>query len=68
MDAMRAPVQKETKFPVIFKVGGLKVQNGWAFYSGNALHKDGKPIGDQFMWGEMSALRHGRRGSPGRAR
>ncbi len=56
MDAMRVPVQKETKFPVIFKVGSLKMQEGWAFYSGQALHKDGKPIGDDFLWGEMAAL------------
>lgn len=56
MDAMRKPVQKETKFPVIFRVGSLKVQNGWAFYSGNALHKNGKPINEEFLWGEMAAL------------
>ena len=56
MDALRKPVQKETKFPVIFRVGHLKVQNGWAFFSGNALHADGKAIGDDFLWGEMAAL------------
>ncbi|HEY0075035.1 MAG TPA: hypothetical protein VGB77_13100 [Abditibacteriaceae bacterium] len=56
MDALRVPVQKETKFPVIFRVGHLKTQNGWAFYSGNALHKNGKAIDEKFLWGEMAAL------------
>lgn len=56
MDALRVPVQKKTKFPVIFKVSSLKTQNGWAFYSGQALHKDGKPINEDFLWGEMAAL------------
>ena len=56
MDAMRVPVQKETKYPVIFKVDSLKMQGDWAFYSGNALHKDGKPITQDFLWGEMAAL------------
>ena len=51
MDAMRVPVQKETKFPVIFKVGSLKMQDGWAFFSGQALHKDGKPINRRFFMG-----------------
>ena len=56
MDALRKPVQKATKFPVIFRVGHLKVLNGWAFFSGNALRADGKAIGDDFLWGETSAL------------
>lgn len=56
MDALRVPVQKTTKFPVIFRVGSLKVQNGWALLQGNALHKNGKTIDDKFLWGEMAAL------------
>ena len=56
MDALRPVVQKETRFPVIFRVGHLKTQDGWAFYSGNALHKNGKAINEKFLWGEMAAL------------
>lgn len=58
MDALRIPVQKTTKFPVIFRVGSLKTQSGWAFMQGNALHKDSKPIDEKFLWGEMAALLH----------
>lgn len=56
MNALRVPVQKTTKFPVIFRVGNLKAQSGWAFFQGSALHKDGKAIDDKFLWGEMAAL------------
>ncbi len=56
IDALRKPVQKETKFPIIFKVGHLKTQNGWAFLSGSALHANGKPIETEFLWGEVAAL------------
>lgn len=56
MDALRKSVQKETTFPVIFRVGHLKTQNGWAFFSGSALHADGKPIETEFLWGEAAAL------------
>jgi hypothetical protein len=33
-DALRAPVERELKQKVIFKVDHLKLQNGWAFLRG----------------------------------
>jgi hypothetical protein len=56
MDALRKPVTKVTKFRVVFKVGHLKVKDGWAFLNGSAVKPDGKALGDQFLWGEISAL------------
>ena len=34
LDALRAPVEKKLKRPVVFKVDHLKVQDGWAFLRG----------------------------------
>jgi hypothetical protein len=34
MNALRAPVEKQLKRKVIFKVDELRVQNGWAFLRG----------------------------------
>jgi hypothetical protein len=33
-DALRAPVEKQLKQKVVFKIDHLKVQNGWAFLRG----------------------------------
>lgn len=41
MDALRAPVEKELKQPVIFEVTKLKVQGDWAFMEANPKNKDG---------------------------
>ena len=44
MDALRVPVGKKLKRPVIFKVDALKVQGDWAFLRGVPLQKDGTPV------------------------
>ena len=56
LDALRRPVEKRVKKPVIFRVGSLKVRDGWAFFQGNALNKDGSALSDKHLWGETSAL------------
>jgi hypothetical protein len=56
MDALRQPVMKVVKQKVIFNVGHLKVEDGWAFMMGNAVKEDGSSLGDEFLWGEVSAL------------
>lgn len=42
--ALRVPVQKELKRQTLFKVGHLKVQNGWAFLRGVPQQPNGKPM------------------------
>jgi hypothetical protein len=44
MDTLRAPVEKELKQKVIFRIRRLKVQNGWAFLDGEPKQPDGKPV------------------------
>lgn len=44
MDTLRAPVEKELKRKVVFKVDHLKVQGGWAFMIGVPLQPNGKPM------------------------
>lgn len=43
-DALRAPVEKELKTRVVFKVYQLKVQDGWAFLRGVPQRPNGKPV------------------------
>ncbi|MBA3514025.1 MAG: hypothetical protein H0T77_06600 [Pyrinomonadaceae bacterium] len=43
-DALRAPVEKQLKQPVIFKIDNLKVQNNWAFLSGRPQNPEGSAI------------------------
>ncbi len=40
-DALRAPVERELRQKVVFKVDRLKVQGGWAFLSGVPQTPDG---------------------------
>jgi hypothetical protein len=56
MDALRGPVQARLKKNVIFRVGTLRVGEGWAFLQGNALRPDGTELGDEDLWGELTAL------------
>lgn len=44
MDALRVPVEKKLKQPVIFNIDHLKVQNGWAFLLGKPQQPDGQPV------------------------
>jgi hypothetical protein len=44
VDALRTPVEKKLKQPVIFKIDHLKVQNGWAFLLGIPQRPDGSAI------------------------
>lgn len=41
VDALRVPVEKRLKQPVIFKIDHLKVQNSWAFLTGRPQSSDG---------------------------
>lgn len=43
-DALRAPVEKELKKSVVFKIDHLKVQDGWAFLRGVPQRPDGRPM------------------------
>ena len=43
-DALRAPVEKELKKSVVFKIDHLKVLDGWAFLRGVPQRPDGKPM------------------------
>jgi hypothetical protein len=56
MNALRVPVERKVRKKVIFKVGQLKVKDGWALMAGTALMSDGSALGDEFLWGEVSAL------------
>ena len=56
MEALRKPVTKRVRKPVIFRVGSLKVRDGWAFLQGQAQHTNGSALGDEHLWGEVSAL------------
>lgn len=44
VDALRVPVEKQLKQPVIFKIDHLKVQNNWAFLTGRPQSSDGSSI------------------------
>jgi hypothetical protein len=44
VDALRAPVEKQLKRPVIFKIEHLKAQNNWAFLIGRPQNSDGSAI------------------------
>ena len=44
VDALRAPVERQLKQPVIFKIDHLKVQNNWAFLTGRPQSSDGSAI------------------------
>ena len=44
IDTLRAPVEKELKQKVVFRVQRLNVQNGWAFLQGVPQQPDGKPV------------------------
>ena len=41
VDALRGPVTKQLKQPVIFKIDHLKVQDNWAFLNGRPQNPDG---------------------------
>jgi hypothetical protein len=44
VDALRSPVEKRLKQPVIFKIDHLKAQGKWAFLSGRPQTSDGSEI------------------------
>jgi hypothetical protein len=44
VDALRAPVEKQLKRPVIFKIDHLQVQSNWAFLNGRPQNSDGSAI------------------------
>lgn len=44
MDALRAPTQKDIGQKVIFKVGYLKVDNGWALAMAEPIQPNSQPI------------------------
>jgi len=44
VDALRVPVEKQLKQPVIFKIDNMKAQNNWAFLSGRPQNSDGSAI------------------------
>ncbi|HET9786538.1 MAG TPA: hypothetical protein VFP47_05370 [Pyrinomonadaceae bacterium] len=44
LDALRVPVEKQLKQPVVFKIDHLKVQNHWAFLTGRPQNSDGSAI------------------------
>ncbi|HEX8237181.1 MAG TPA: hypothetical protein VF600_14580 [Abditibacteriaceae bacterium] len=56
LDALRKPVSKKVKTPVIFELGYFKVHDGWAMVSGSALKANGTRFGDEYLWGEITAL------------
>ena len=56
LDALRRPVEKRVGKPVIFRAGSLRVRDGWAFFQGSALNKNGSTLGDEHLWGETTAL------------
>jgi len=47
VDALRSPVEKKLKQPVIFKIDHLKVQKGWAFLLGVPQQPGGSAINYQ---------------------
>jgi len=44
LDALRIPVEKKLKQPVVFKIDHFKVQNGWAFLLAAPQRSDGGAI------------------------
>ena len=52
MDALRGPVERDLKFPVIFEVSDsaylFRVVGDWAFIDAQFLHKNGDPMGDAY--------------------
>jgi len=66
MDALRVPVSKVVKRKVIFEVGHVRVRDGWAFVSGNAVLPDGSALGAEHLWGEFAALLRRQTGKRGK--
>jgi hypothetical protein len=56
IDALRKPVSKKVKTPVIFELGYFQVRDGWAMLSGKARKTNGTNFGDEYLWGEVTAL------------
>jgi len=44
VNTLPAPVEKELKQKVVFRIRRLKVQNGWAFLQGVPQQPGGKPV------------------------
>lgn len=44
VDALRIPIEKQLKQPVIFKIDHLKVQSNWAFLLGSPQQPDGSAV------------------------
>lgn len=44
LEALRVPVQRELKKPVVFKVDHLRVRDGWAFMTGVPQQPGGKKM------------------------
>lgn len=44
LDALRAPVEKKLKPPVLFKIDHISTQEGWAFMTGVPQRPGGKKI------------------------
>jgi hypothetical protein len=44
VNTLRAPVEKELKQKVVFRIRRVKVQNGWAFLQGVPQQPGGKPV------------------------
>jgi len=44
LDALRIPVEAKLKQPVVFKVDGISVKEGWAFVQGQPLRPDGRQL------------------------
>lgn len=56
MDGLRQPLMRRVKQKVIFKPNILQVQDGWAFFEGVTLNASGKGLGQNYVWGETTAL------------
>jgi len=61
MDALRVPVMKVLKQPVIFKVSHLRVSNGWAYVVAMAIKPNGADVGPDAA--TVALLRQSTRGS-----
>lgn len=44
LDALRRPVEKELRPPIVFQVRTLRVLPGWAFVSAEPQRPEGKPV------------------------
>jgi hypothetical protein len=58
MDSMRTVVGKGKKKKVIFVADHLKVEKGWAYFAGNFKYADGTRPGQDYAWGNLSAVLH----------